>query len=78
MISFDDAAALVSGLARPLATERVRLDQADGRVLAVPLVARGASPAVAVSAMDGYAVREADLSRGSVSLPVVGVAYAGQ
>ncbi|MFD3263456.1 molybdopterin molybdotransferase MoeA [Phenylobacterium ferrooxidans] len=78
MISFDAAAALVSGLARPLATERVGLDQADGRVLAVPLVARGASPAVAVSAMDGYAVREADLSHGSVSLPVVGVAYAGQ
>ena len=78
MISFDDAAALVSGLARPLATERVGLDQADGRVLAVPLVARGSSPAVAVSAMDGYAVREADLSRGSVSLPVVGVAYAGK
>ena len=61
-----------------MATERVGLDQADGRVLAVPLVARGPSPAVAVSAMDGYAVREADLSRGAISLPVVGVAYAGK
>ena len=78
MISFDDAATLVSGLARPLSTEWVGLDQADSRVLAVPVVAQRSSPAVAVSAMDGYAVREADLSRGSVSLPVMGVAYAGR
>lgn len=78
MIAFDDATALVVGLARPLAGERVALDQADGRVLAVPVLAQRSSPAVAVSAMDGYAVREADLAGGSVRLPVMGAAYAGR
>ncbi len=77
MISFDDAVALVATLARPLANERIGLDQADGRVLAVPVVAQWSSPAVAVSAMDGYAVREADLAGGPVRLPVMGAAYAG-
>ncbi|MDO8379522.1 molybdopterin molybdotransferase MoeA [Phenylobacterium sp.] len=78
MISFDDATALVAGLARALPSERVRLDQADGRVLAAPLLARHASPAAAVSAMDGYAVREADVSLGAVRLPVMGTAFAGR
>lgn len=78
MISFDDATALVSRWARPLAGERVGLDQADGRVLAVPVLAQRSSPAVAVSAMDGYAVREVDLSHGPVRLPVMGAAYAGR
>lgn len=77
MIAFDDAAALVAALARPLASERIGLDQADGRVLAAPVVAQWSSPAVAVSAMDGYAVREADLAGGPVRLPVMGAAYAG-
>ena len=77
MIGFDEAAALVAALARPLGSERIGLDQADGRVLAVPVVAQRSSPAVAVSAMDGYAVREADLTGGSVRLPVMGAAYAG-
>ncbi len=78
MISFDAAVALVCGVARPLAAERVRLDEADGRVLAEPVVAQRSSPAVAVSAMDGYAVREADLAGGPVRLPVMGSAYAGR
>lgn len=78
MITFDAAVALVNELARPLPSERVGLDQADGRVLAAAIVAATASPAVAVSAMDGYAVREADVSRGPVRLPVIGTAFAGR
>ncbi len=77
MIAFDAAEALVTSLARPLGSERVGLDQADGRVLARPVVAQWSSPAVAVSAMDGYAVREADLAGGDIRLPVMGAAYAG-
>ncbi len=77
LIAFDAAAALVFALARPLASERIGLEQADGRILARPVVAQWSSPAVAVSAMDGYAVREADLAGGDIRLPVLGAAYAG-
>lgn len=77
MISFDAATSLIAALARPLPSERISLDQADGRVLAAPVVARWPSPKAAVSAMDGYAVREADLAAGPVRLAVLGAAYAG-
>lgn len=61
MISFDEAAALVAEAAQPLGTERVSLGEARGRVLAAPLAALVDSPPCDVSAMDGYAVRDADL-----------------
>lgn len=78
MISHDEASALVVGLARPLGRETVRLDKADGRILATPIVARRATPCSDVSAMDGYAVRDADLMDAPVRLAVVGEAFAGQ
>lgn len=77
MIGFDAAAALVGALARPLGVEPVGLSEAAGRTLASPIVARIASPRVDVSAMDGYAVHEADLSGAHSLLPVVGQSYAG-
>ena len=44
-----------------------------GRVLAEPLLVRAPSPPFDGSAMDGYAVRAADFSRGGPwTLPVVG------
>lgn len=77
MIAFDEALAAVEALARPLSAETVRLERADGRVLAAPVVARRASPATAVSAMDGYAVREADLASGRARLRLAGESFAG-
>lgn len=77
MIAFDEAIAAVTAAARPLARETVRLDRADGRVLAEPIIARRASPQTAVSAMDGYAVREADLRAGPARLKLVGESFAG-
>jgi molybdopterin molybdotransferase len=77
MIAFDDAAAAVAAFAQPLAGETVRLERADGRVLAEPVVARRASPQTAVSAMDGYAVREADLQAGPARLKLIGESFAG-
>lgn len=68
----------MASLARPLGRETVRLDKADGRILATPIVARRATPCADVSAMDGYAVRDADLMDAPVRLPVVGEAFAGQ
>ncbi len=77
MITFDEAAVLVAGIARPLGTETVALCEARGRVLATPVLAGRASPSSAVSAMDGYAVRDADLALTPASLPVAGESFAG-
>ena len=77
MISFDEAVEVVRRTARPLGTERVCLDAAAGRVLASSVRARIASPRSDVSAMDGYAVRDADLAEFPVSLKVVGISFAG-
>ena len=77
MITFDEAVALVGATARPLGTERIKLDEAAGRVLASPLRARLASPRSDVSAMDGYAVRDADLANSPVRLRLVGESFAG-
>jgi molybdopterin molybdotransferase len=61
VISFDEALALVAAAAKPLGAETVPLAEAKGRVLAAPAIAMVDSPPADVSAMDGYAVREADL-----------------
>jgi molybdopterin molybdotransferase len=77
VITFDEAAVLVAGIAGPLGKESVALADARGRVLATPVLAGRASPSSCVSAMDGYAVREADLAVLPVSLPVAGESFAG-
>ncbi|HEX8620929.1 MAG TPA: molybdopterin molybdotransferase MoeA [Allosphingosinicella sp.] len=61
MISFDEAVRRVAEAARPLGGEPLLLGRAAGRVLAAPVLARVDSPPADCSAMDGYAVREADL-----------------
>lgn len=76
MIDFDEALALVMDAARPLGTETVALGEADGRVLAGPVIAMVDAPPVDVSAMDGYAVRERDLEDGG-SLRLVGTSWPG-
>lgn len=78
MISFDEACAIVAGLARPLGVEEVPLDEARGRILAEPALAAIDSPRRAVSTMDGYAVREADLADLPASLPVTLRIYPGE
>lgn len=47
------------------------------RVLAAPVVAARMAPCAPVSAMDGYAVREADIRAGTNLLRVVGEVFAG-
>ncbi|MFO0011172.1 MAG: molybdopterin molybdotransferase MoeA [Planctomycetota bacterium] len=56
-------------------SERIDIGLCAGRILAEPIEAFRDSPAVDVSAMDGYAARLCDVPRGP--LPVVGVASAG-
>ena len=76
----DTARALATAFVRPVAgTEPVGLAQAPGRVLAADLVSPIDVPAHDNSAMDGYAVRSADLSPdGPTRLQVVGTALAGR
>jgi len=77
LLSVDDALALVlKGLA-PLDVEQVSLADAQDRVLAEDLAATLTQPPFDASAMDGYAVRSADLTALPATLDVVGEAAAG-
>ncbi|HXP73689.1 MAG TPA: gephyrin-like molybdotransferase Glp [Stellaceae bacterium] len=78
MISVEEALMRLLEPLRPLAAEQVALADAFGRVLAEPVIARRTQPPVALSAMDGYAVRAADVARVPARLRVVGAVPAGQ
>ncbi|MFP6731850.1 MAG: gephyrin-like molybdotransferase Glp [Alphaproteobacteria bacterium] len=72
-----EAQARVSAAFSPLPGEQVSLSDGLGRVLAEDLHARVTHPPVAVSAMDGYAVRAADTAGAPVDLRLIGEAPAG-
>jgi len=78
MIDFDTAVGRIVGLARPLDREPVSLASALGRVLAEPVTGCSDAPATPVSTMDGYAVRDADLTTIPASLPVVDTVFPGR
>ncbi len=61
-IPLEEAQARLCALASPLPVEDVPATEAVGRYLAKDLVARRTQPAADLSAMDGYAVCEDDLS----------------
>jgi len=61
LLTLDEAQALVLARARPLGSEPVAIGRALGRVTAAAVNARVDLPPFASSAMDGYAVRAADL-----------------
>ena len=77
MISFDEALAIIAAQARPLGRESVNIVEAAGRRLAEDLPARIDAPDRAVSAMDGYAVREADLATLPATLKIARENFAG-
>jgi molybdopterin molybdotransferase len=77
MIGFDAAVELIRSVASPLGTETVAIADAHERVLAQPVVAVIDSPRCDVSAMDGYALREADLDRLPAELEIVGESFPG-
>jgi molybdopterin molybdotransferase len=78
LLSVADALALVLADAAPLPAEDATLVNAFGRVLASDLIALRTQPPAAVSAMDGYAVRAADVATAPVHLTVVGEVAAGR
>lgn len=61
LLSLAEAQARLLALVAPLPIERVPVADALGRYLAEPLVARRTQPPADLSAMDGYALRAADL-----------------
>jgi molybdopterin molybdotransferase len=77
MISVDEAVGRVVAAFRPLESESVAIGKADGRVLAADAVATFSQPPFPVSAMDGYAVRAADVAKAPIRLRVIGSAPAG-
>lgn len=72
-----DALGRVLEGAEALPPEQVKLDHAHGRVLAEDLAAQRTQPPAAVSAMDGYAVRAADIADAPVTLRLIGEVAAG-
>lgn len=81
MISVEDAVTQILEHVRPLEPERVPILDAPGRVLAEEIVSDIEIPPFDNSAMDGYAVRAADVAgatpQAAVRLDVVGSVAAG-
>jgi molybdopterin molybdotransferase len=80
-LSFDEAASIVARIAseQRLPDERVPLSRAHGRVLAQDVVAPMALQPFDNSAMDGYALRHADLAGDrATALRLVGEQFAGR
>ncbi len=72
-----EALARVLDGAAPLPAQPTPLAQARGRVLAGDLAAQRTQPPADVSAMDGYAVRAADIAAAPARLRIIGEVAAG-
>jgi molybdopterin molybdotransferase len=78
MMSVDEAVAIIASRVTAVRESViVALDVADGRVLAADLAAPLPLPPFTNSAVDGYAVRSADLPKGGGVFPVRGRVQAG-
>jgi molybdopterin molybdotransferase len=78
LIPVDEARERILALVRPLDAEQAPIDSCIGRALAVDVAARRTLPPWDNSAMDGYAVRAADLATVPATLNVVETIFAGQ
>ena len=77
-LTIDDARGRMLAHVRPLGAESAPLDEAHRRVLAEAVDAVRDQPPFAASAMDGWAVRRADVAAGTVELKIVGESAAGR
>jgi len=77
VITLEEALLRTAAQARPLGREVIGIDQAGERILAEAITARGQAPRVALSAMDGYAVREVDLADVPARMPIAATIFAG-
>ena len=76
LVSVEHALRTILAMARVTPSEAVRLGDAVGRTLAEPVASREPHPPFDASAMDGVALRVADLPD-SLTLPLAGVVHAG-
>ena len=74
----DALAAILGSALAPVEIEIVPLRQAAGRTLARDLSARRTQPPCPISAMDGYAVRAADIASIPATLDLLGESAAGR
>jgi molybdopterin molybdotransferase len=72
-----EALARILDAVTPVSAETLAIGDAHGRVLASPLVARLTQPPFDASAMDGYALRAADIGSIPCTLRLVGESAAG-
>ncbi|MCP8938200.1 molybdopterin molybdotransferase MoeA [Alsobacter sp. SYSU M60028] len=77
LLPVDEALRRVLAAARPLPSETVPIAQANRRTLAAPLASLRTQPPFNASAMDGYAVRGADVASAGARLRVIGTSSAG-
>jgi molybdopterin molybdotransferase len=79
-LTFDEAQAIVDATAAEhrLPTERLALARTHQRILAQDVVAPIPQPPFDNSAMDGYALRHADIAQGESTLQLVGEQFAGR
>lgn len=78
LLPVEDALHRLLAAARPIErTETVALHEAGGRVLAADVAARLTQPPFDNSAMDGYALRHADITTIGATLEVIGTSAAG-
>jgi molybdopterin molybdotransferase len=78
MIPVEEAQQRLLAPLQPVGTEQVAITEALGRVLAEDVAARRTQPPFDASAMDGYAVRAADVANVPARLRVIGAVPAGQ
>jgi len=77
MLSVEEALARIIANVTPTVVDTIPIERAAGRVLAEPLTARITQPPFDASAMDGYAVRAADVAKLPAKLRIIGQAAAG-
>ena len=76
MIGLDEALSIIADSVSRLGSERIGLNEASGRVLALPVVAAFESPRANLSMMDGYAVHGDEALVGA-AFAVIGTSAAG-
>lgn len=77
LISVEEALKRVLESARHLPSEEIAIASALGRTLAAPLHAKRTQPPFNASAMDGYAVKGAEIQQKGAQLKVIGESAAG-